>query len=100
MYFTSLRDDEKTHYDLYYSKKITKNAWTTPSLLDTLNNTGYEMFPINTHYGHKLYFLKGDEKGKEESFKLYSAKLDAQFHPESTLRIYGKSNGFTIRGTS
>lgn len=90
LYFTSLRDDEKTHYDLYYSKKITKNAWTTPSLLDTLNNTGYEMFPINTHYGHKLYFLKGDEKGKEESFKLYSAKLDAQFHPESTLRIYGR----------
>jgi len=89
LYFASVRDDGKTDFDIYYAKKITKNAWMSPIPIDTVNNTEFEMFPSISKNGKTLYYMKTKGLGKKDISNMVSTNLDFQFQPEKSVRLYG-----------
>jgi len=89
LYFTSIRGDGKTGADIYFAKKITKNAWMSPIPIDTLYNEEDEFFPSISLSGENLYFQQGKGKGKKRTESLVKSKLQFQFQPEKTAHIYG-----------
>jgi len=89
LYFTSVRNDGKTGADIYYAKKITKNAWMSPIAIDTLYNGEDETFPSIPLSGEFIYFGYGTGKGKKRTEDLTKTKLEFQFRPEKTVHLYG-----------
>jgi len=89
LYFTSIRGDGKTGADIYFAKKITKNAWMSPVLIDTLYNEEDESFPSIPLSGEYLYFQSGKGRGKKRTESFTKSKLEFQFQPERTAHIYG-----------
>ena len=89
LYFTSIRNGGKTGGDIYFAKKITKNAWMSPIPIDTLYNEEDESFPSIPLAGDFLYFQSGKGRGKKRTEKLVKTKLKPEFMPEKTVRIHG-----------
>jgi len=87
--FASVRGDGKSNFDLYYAKKITKNAWMSPVPVDTVNNTNFEYFPSIPHKGTRVYYLKTSGEGKKDYPNFVIAVLDYQFQPEKSVHLYG-----------
>jgi outer membrane protein OmpA-like peptidoglycan-associated protein/Tol biopolymer transport system component len=90
LYFSSIRADGKNMSDIYFAKKITKNAWTAPVLTDTLNNTEDETYPSVTGEGEYLYFQMGTGKKKERNDQFVKIKQASEFMPEQTVHVHGK----------
>jgi hypothetical protein len=89
LYFTSIRNGGKTGGDIYFAKKITKNAWMSPIQIDTLYNAEDESFPSIPLAGDILYFQSGKGKGKRRTDQFVKTKLKPEFMPEKTVRIHG-----------
>ena len=89
LYFTSIRGDGKTGADIYFAKKITKNAWMSPIPIDTLYNEDDESFPSISLSGEYLYFQSGKGKGKKRIESFVKSKLEFQYQPEKTAHIHG-----------
>ncbi|NPA45162.1 MAG: hypothetical protein GXO49_06500, partial [Chlorobi bacterium] len=89
LYFTSVRDGGKTKADIYFAKKITKNAWMAPVPIDTLYNQEYESFPSVPLAGDYLYYQYGEGKGKKRTERFVKSELKPEFKPEKTAHIYG-----------
>ena len=89
LYFSSIRNGGKTKSDIYYAKKITKNAWMSPIPIDTLNNAEDESYPSIPLNGETIFYQIDFGKGKKRSVNLVSAELEFQFQPEKTIHFYG-----------
>ncbi|NPA69007.1 MAG: OmpA family protein, partial [Chlorobi bacterium] len=89
LYFMSVRGDKKTGIDLYYAKKITKNAWLTPVPVDTLNNNRDEAYPSIPLSGKYLYYQQKSKKKNAKDEKAVKYLLPAELQPEKTVRFYG-----------
>ncbi len=89
LYFSSVRNNGETGSDIYYAKKITKNAWMSPVPIDTINTSGDESYPSVPSSGNSLFFLSGRGKGKNRVEKFVQANIDFQFQPEKTVHLHG-----------
>ena len=89
LYFSSIRNEGKTNSDIYYAKKITKNAWMSPIQIDTLNNAEDESYPSIPLDGKTLFYQQGIGKGKKRTVNLVSSDLEYKFQPEKTVHFYG-----------
>lgn len=89
LYFTSIRNGGKTGGDIYFAKKITKNAWMSPIPIDTLYNEEDESFPSIPLAGDFLYFQQGKGRGNKRTEHIVKTKLSFEFMPEKTVRIHG-----------
>ena len=89
LYFSSVRNNGETGSDIYYAKKITKNAWMSPVAIDTINTPEDESYPSVPSSGNTLYFQSGKGKGKNRTESFISGNVDFQFQPEKTVHIYG-----------
>ncbi len=89
LFFTSVRNDAKLGYDLYFTKKINKNAWFSPDPIDTISNIEDESFPSIPLSGEKLYFQKGSGKGKKRNESIFEYNIPVQYQPEKTVHFYG-----------
>ena len=80
MYFTSNMPEGKGGSDIYVTRRIRKNEWSTPVNLRRLNTAGDEMFPF-IHDDGTLYFASNGLPGlggldifKAKSSRLYFKK--------------------------
>jgi len=89
LYFSSIRNNGESGFDIYYAKKITKNAWMSPIRIDTINTDADESFPSIPSSGKQLFFQFGEGKEKKRTELLKKATIDFQFQPEKTAHIYG-----------
>ncbi len=89
LYFMSVRGNKKTGIDLYYTKKITKNAWLAPILIDTVNNTQDEAYPSIPLSGDSLYYQIKSKKKNAKDEKIVKDKLSLGFRPEKTTLFFG-----------
>ncbi len=89
LYFMSVRGDKKSGIDLYYAKKITKNAWLAPILIDTVNNTQDEAYPSIPLSGDYLYYQIKSKKKNSKDEKAVKYKLPFGFQPEKTTHFFG-----------
>ncbi len=89
LYFSSARDNNSDVFKLYYAKKITKNAWTSPLLIDTAVNQNEEQFPAVSAVGKELFFQFTDSKNKKQTRQYVTSPLDYKFQPEKTVRVNG-----------
>ncbi len=89
LYFMSVRGDKKTGIDLYYAKKITKNAWLTPVPVDTVNNSQDEAYPSIPLSGEYLYYQTKSKKKNAKDEKAVIYKLPFGLQPEKTTHFFG-----------
>ncbi len=90
LYFMSVRGEKnKTGIDLYYAKKITKNAWYTPTPIDTVNNTEDEGYPSIPLSGDSIYFQVKSKKRNAKDEKVVKAPLPVGLQPEKTVHFFG-----------
>ena len=89
LYFMSVRGDNKTGIDLYYAKKITKNAWLTPVPIDTINNFEDEGYPSIPLAGDYLYYQIKTKKKNAKDEKIAEYNLPFGIQPEKTIHFYG-----------
>ncbi len=89
LYFMSVRGGKKSGIDLYYAKKITKNAWLAPILIDTVNNTEDEGYPSIPLSGDYLYYQVKSKKKNSKDEKVVKYKLPFSFQPEKTTHFFG-----------
>jgi len=89
LYFMSVRGDKKSGIDLYYAKKITRNAWLAPILIDTVNNTQDEAYPSIPLSGNYLYYQVKRKKKNSKDEKVVKYKLPFGFQPEKTTHFFG-----------
>ncbi len=89
LYFMSVRGNKKTGIDLYYAKKITKNAWLTPIPIDTINNSEDEAYPSIPLSGNFLYYQIKRKKKNAKDEKVVKYPLPISLQPEKTTHFYG-----------
>lgn len=89
LYFMSVRGNNKSGIDLYYAKKITKNAWLAPIPIDTINNTQDEGYPSIPLSGEYLYYQTKTKKKNAKDEKVVKYKLPFSFQPEKTTHFFG-----------
>jgi len=89
LYFMSVRGNKKNGIDLYYAKKITKNAWLTPIQIDTVNNTKDEGYPSIPLSGKYLYYQTNSKKKNAKDEKIVKYTLPVGFQPEKTTHFFG-----------
>ncbi len=89
LYFMSVRGEYRTGIDLYQAKKVTKNAWFTPTPVDTLNNVQDEEYPSIPLGGDMLYYNVRGKKKNTKLEKIVKAKLPPALQPTKTTHFYG-----------
>lgn len=89
LYFSSIRNEGKTGSDIYYAKKITKNAWMSPVPIDTLYNAEDESYPCVPLNGETIFYQQDLGKGKKRTANFVSSDLEFRFQPEKTVHFYG-----------
>ncbi|NOZ35473.1 MAG: OmpA family protein [Chlorobi bacterium] len=89
LYFMSVRGNNNTGIDLYYAKKITKNAWLTPIPIDTINNSEDEAYPSIPLSGNFLYYQIKSKKKNSKDEKVVKYPLPIGLQPEKTTHFYG-----------
>ncbi len=89
LYFSSIRGNNTEFFHLYYAKKITKNAWTSPVPVDTVFKESEEIYPAISADGKHLFLFFKDAADKKGTFKLMSSILEFQFQPEKTIYVTG-----------
>ncbi len=96
LYFMSVRGEKnKTGIDLYYAKKITKNAWLTPIPIDTINNTEDEGYPSIPLSGDSIYFQINSKKKNAKDEKVVKYPLPPALQPEKTVYFFGYVSDLT-----
>ncbi len=89
LYFSSVRNNGKTGSDIYYAKKITKNAWMSPVRIDTLYNAENESYPSIPQAGGTIFYQQDIGKGKNRTVNFVSSDLEFKLQPEKTVHFYG-----------
>jgi outer membrane protein OmpA-like peptidoglycan-associated protein/Tol biopolymer transport system component len=89
LYFSSIRGANTNDFKLHYAKKITKNAWTSPILIDSALIKSIELFPTISADGKELFFMQSSEVDKKTIEKFVSKPVDFMFQPEKTVRVNG-----------
>ena len=88
-YLSSIREEGKGGYDIYYAKIIAKNVWLSPVPIDTLNTEADELYASVTAIDNKMYFQKGEGKKRKRIEKIYSSEIPQQFKPDKKALIKG-----------
>lgn len=89
LYFVSVRNEGENGSDIYFAKKITKNAWMSPIPVDTINSEFEESYPSIPQNGHRIYYLSGNNKIKNQSVMLVSSEMKFETRPEATVHFHG-----------
>lgn len=88
LYFSSIRGENKKDADIYYTKLITKNAWTTPLLVTGTDSELDEFSPTIQSNGTML-FVKPASAKKNDFIKIFSHEIPGEFKPEKTTMFSG-----------
>ena len=89
LYMSSVREDGRGGFDIYYANKVSPLYWLLPIPVDTLNTSNDELFPVYNAASNKLAFLYRDPKNKK-LIVLSEAVLNSKLLPGQNTRFTGK----------
>ena len=84
--FSSVRDDSKGGFDIYYAKNITKNIWIIPQALIDINTKNDDLYPSLPFNSDEIYYNQITSKEKATIFK---GQLPNKFLPNNSLMLSG-----------
>lgn len=90
LFLSSVREEGRGGFDIYYAKKISDNVWVLPISIDTVNTDEDELYPTTDADGNLISFFRTNDKRKIDIKGLYNSTLPSQFKPESYYFFYGK----------
>lgn len=82
--------DEKSTFDLYYTRRLSKNVWIIPIPIGAANTELHELHPSISSNGDYLYFHRKEATRKQVTSKIYKVKLEQGLRPQPTVTIEGK----------
>ena len=85
--FSSIRNDSKGGFDIYYAKNITKNIWIIPQTLTDINTKDDDLYPSVPFNSNKIYYTQTTSKEKST---IFNGQLKNKFLANSSLKLTGK----------
>lgn len=82
--------DEKTKWEICWTKKLGDIHWYLPVEIDTINSKYSEICPVYCSSDKYIYFIKNESSDRRPNCKMFRFKLLEQFLPEKTIVIKGK----------
>ena len=89
LFISSVREGND-NFDLYFTKKISRDVWIIPIPLSIANNELHELHPSISSKGDYLYFHRKEVTRKKTESSIYKVKLTNEFKPLPTITIEGK----------
>jgi len=90
LYISSVRGENKTGLEIFYTKQLAENVWTTPIAVTEINTEHDEVFPSVDFRGEKMYFIRGKGKKQNRTDQVYAKDLPAKYRPAKMIYLHGK----------
>ncbi len=88
LYLASKRADGKGEWDIYKCKRFTEKVWILPTLVDTINTSGIELYPAYDAKNNQIVYYFQDSK-KANINGIYSMSVAPMDLPDKLYRFYG-----------
>ncbi len=89
LFISSVRDGNES-FDLYFTKRLSRNVWIIPIPITAANTDLQELHPSISSKGDYLYFHRKEVTRKKIDSEIHKIKLTNEFKPQPTVTIEGK----------
>jgi outer membrane protein OmpA-like peptidoglycan-associated protein len=88
--YASVREENTGGWDLYFTKMLAKDVWTTPKLIPGANSDYRELHPSISYPGNILFYASQEDSRKGLTSKLKVSSLPIDMQAEKTFHLQGK----------
>ncbi len=88
--YSSVREEGTGAWDLYFTKMLAKDIWTTPKLIQGANSEYRELQPTISYPGNILFYAYQEDSRKGKTSKLKAVSLPIDMQAEKTFHLKGR----------